>query len=83
MGRTITHRELRNNSSRILEEVKGGATITVTNRGEVTAVLVPPDAAPLRLSSPRNPTKSVTDIARVKIDEDTMAILDELRDEGW
>ncbi|MHB1534468.1 MAG: type II toxin-antitoxin system Phd/YefM family antitoxin [Acidimicrobiales bacterium] len=40
--RTITHRELRNNSSRILAEVRSGQIIEVTNHGEVAAVLVPP-----------------------------------------
>lgn len=83
MGRTITHRELRNNSSRILEEVKAGATITVTNRGEVTAVLVPPDqAAVLPLSRRRDPSASVLDLVPVRAEIDVMSVLDELRDES-
>jgi prevent-host-death family protein len=40
--RTIAHRELRNNSSKILDEVSKGAVIQVTNHGEVVAVIVPP-----------------------------------------
>lgn len=40
--RTIPHRELRNNSSKVLADVKAGETIAVTNNGEVTAILVPP-----------------------------------------
>lgn len=40
--RTIPHRELRNDSSRILEEVKNGEVIEVTNHGELVAVLMPP-----------------------------------------
>lgn len=40
--RTIPHRELRNNSSKVLADVKGGETIAVTNNGEVSAILVPP-----------------------------------------
>ncbi|WP_028281114.1 type II toxin-antitoxin system prevent-host-death family antitoxin [Arthrobacter sp. H5] len=44
---TIPHRELRNQSSRILERVKSGETITVTNSGEVAALLIPPSASPL------------------------------------
>lgn len=79
MGRTITHRELRNNSSRILEEVKGGATITVTNRGEITAVLVPPDQAPLRLSQQRDPTLRMSELPRVRTSVSTAEVLDELR----
>ena len=40
--RTITHRELRNQSSEVLRSVSGGEVIEVTNHGEVAAVLVPP-----------------------------------------
>lgn len=44
--RTISHRELRNNSSEVLREVAAGETIEVTNHGEVAAVLVPPSLTP-------------------------------------
>lgn len=44
--RTITHRELRNNSSEVLRAVSAGETIEVTNHGEVAAVLVPPSLTP-------------------------------------
>ena len=40
--RTISHRELRNNSSEILRAVSAGETIEVTNHGEVAAILMPP-----------------------------------------
>lgn len=40
--RTISHRELRNNSAEVLRAVRAGETIEVTNHGEVTAVLIPP-----------------------------------------
>jgi prevent-host-death family protein len=40
--RTISHRELRNNSSEVLRAVSAGEIVEVTNRGEVAAVLVPP-----------------------------------------
>ena len=43
---TIPHRELRNQSSKILERVKNGETIDVTNNGEVTATLIPPSSSP-------------------------------------
>lgn len=39
---TIPHRELRNNSSKVLARVKAGETIAVSNHGEIAAVLVPP-----------------------------------------
>lgn len=57
MVRTIPHRELRNNSSRILEEVRLGETIHITNHGVVVATLVPPqpEQRPLRVLPPRNP----------------------------
>ena len=43
--RTIPHRELRNNSSKVLADVKAGETIAVTNNGEITAILVPPSTS--------------------------------------
>jgi prevent-host-death family protein len=39
--RTISHRELRNDSARILREVQAGESIEITNHGEVVAMLVP------------------------------------------
>jgi prevent-host-death family protein len=44
--RTISHRELRNNSAEVLRAVGAGETIEVTNHGEVTAVLIPPSLTP-------------------------------------
>ena len=44
--RTISHRELRNNSAEVLRAVGAGETIEVTNHGEVAAVLVPPFLTP-------------------------------------
>lgn len=63
MARTIPHRELRNNSSRILEEVHQGETIHITNHGVIVATLVPQqrERPPLRLIPARNPG-SWTDI---------------------
>ena len=45
MTERIPHRELRNDSSQILRQVKAGQTVEVTNHGEVVAVLVPPTQA--------------------------------------
>lgn len=39
---TISHRELRNNSSEVLRKVAAGEIIEITNHGVVAAVLVPP-----------------------------------------
>ena len=55
MVRTIPHRELRNNSSKILEEVRRGETIHITNHGEIVATLVPP---PTRPSLARRPART-------------------------
>jgi prevent-host-death family protein len=44
--RTISHRELRNSSAKVLRDVQAGEIIEVTNHGEVAAVLVPPSLAP-------------------------------------
>jgi prevent-host-death family protein len=38
-------RELRQHASRYLEQVKAGETVEVTERGQLIALLVPPDPA--------------------------------------
>jgi prevent-host-death family protein len=40
---TISHRDLRNNSGQVLDRVRRGETIGVTNHGELAALLVPPN----------------------------------------
>lgn len=57
MVRTIPHRELRNNSSKILEEVRNGETIHITNHGVVVATLIPPqdDRPSLHIEPARHP----------------------------
>lgn len=42
MTTTIPHRELRNDSARILARAAAGESFLITNRGEVVARLVPP-----------------------------------------
>lgn len=42
--RTVSHREMRNHSGEILRDVANGETVCVTNRGQVAALIVPPDA---------------------------------------
>ena len=44
--RTISHRELRNNSAEVLRAVAAGEAFEITNHGEVAAVLVPPALTP-------------------------------------
>ena len=45
--RTITHREMRNNSAEILRAVAAGETVQVTNNGQVAAILSPPHVSAL------------------------------------
>ncbi|MBP2389817.1 type II toxin-antitoxin system Phd/YefM family antitoxin [Aeromicrobium fastidiosum] len=83
--RTIPHRELRNNSSAVLADVKAGETIAVTNNGEISAILVPPStsaydqmvAAGL-VSRARRPGHA-RDIARIVPSRTSQDVLDELR----
>lgn len=84
---TIPHRELRNESSKILQRVKNGETIEVTNNGEIAATLVPPKASPfekrlmagrVREASPAG-TIDLVHLERVVSDEGTAEILADLR----
>ncbi len=83
--RTIPHRELRNNSSAVLAEVKAGATIAVTNHGEISAILVPPalsaydQMVAAGLVTPAERPGSARDIARVKPTRPSQDVLDDLR----
>jgi prevent-host-death family protein len=83
---TIPHRELRNQSSKILERVKNGETIDVTNNGEIAATLIPPSASPferlLLSGSVRRAASDAVDfqiLPRVKTDAGTSEILADLR----
>lgn len=40
--RTVTHREMRNNSGEVLRAVAAGETVQVTNNGQLAAVISPP-----------------------------------------
>lgn len=44
--RTVTHREMRNESGEILRRVAAGETFAVTNHGQVAALIVPPGEDP-------------------------------------
>lgn len=85
--RTIPHREFRNNSSRILEEVKNGEIIEVTNHGEVVAVLIPPAGTPyerlvaagrVRMSQPG---RKFSEIRPARSERDPLDVLSEMRGE--
>lgn len=69
--RTITHREMRNQSGEILRRVADGETIQVTNHGEPAALIVPPDTDPLagllargQVRPARRPVSSLRSLVR-------------------
>jgi prevent-host-death family protein len=87
--RRIPHRELRNNSSQILEDVKNGQIIEVTNHGEVVAVLIPPPATAyerlvaagrVRVSRPGR-AERFSDIRACRLERDALDVLAEMRGE--
>jgi prevent-host-death family protein len=85
--RTIPHRELRNNSSAILDAVKHGEIIEVTNGGEVAAILVPPGTSRWDILvaagkvSEADDISTLAEIPRVKSATPVAALIDDLRGE--
>ena len=85
--RTISHRELRNNSAEVLRAVRAGETIEVTNHGEVAAVLVPPSLTPYerlvtagKVREPREDRPvDLRTIRRVSVPESTEEIIADVR----
>jgi prevent-host-death family protein len=71
--RTVTHREMRNQSGEILRRVADGETIEVTNHGEAAALIVPPGTDPLdelqargQMRPARRPVSDLRSITRRK-----------------
>ena len=84
--RTISHRELRNNSAQVLREVHAGEVIEVTNHGEVAAVLVPPSMTPFerlvaagKVRQPAAQPPDLREIPRVTVPSTTAEIIADLR----
>lgn len=84
--RTVSHREMRNQSGDILRHVADGETVQVTNRGQVAALIVPPSTDPLadlasrgQVRVARNPTSSLRSIVRRKGAADSEAIVADIR----
>lgn len=82
--RTISHRELRNSSSKVLRDVQAGEIIEVTNRGEVAAVLVPPSLAPFErlvaAGKVRPPSDRSVDLRRLRRSKSTSTTAEILAD---
>lgn len=84
--RTVTHREMRNQSGDILRHVADGETIQVTNNGRVAALIVPPSTDPLadlvsrgQVRMARTPPSSLRSIVRSKGTADSRAIVADVR----
>jgi prevent-host-death family protein len=84
--KTVTHREMRNQSGDILRHVADGETIRVTNNGRVAALIVPPGTDPFadlvsrgQVRVARNPTSSLRSIVRRKSTADSQAIMADVR----
>lgn len=84
--RTVSHREMRNNSGEILRAVAAGETVQVTNNGRVAALIVPPPIDPLdeliergRARAPLVSPTGFASIERVSSELSSAQILDDLR----
>jgi prevent-host-death family protein len=68
--KTVTHREMRNNSGEILRAVAAGETFQVTNNGQVAALISPPTSDALaRLEEQghvRPARRPVTDLSSIR-----------------
>lgn len=80
-------RELRQNASRYLDQVKAGETVEVTERGKLIALLVPPEPARtardrLVASGRLLPAARPLQLPRrVVVGQSSADVLDELRDD--
>jgi prevent-host-death family protein len=80
--KTISHRELRNNSAKVLREVENGESVAITNRGEVVATLVPAGAGrDLRCVRPAKRRPTYSTMTRRVIAEPSEVALAELRED--
>ncbi|MFT4230134.1 MAG: type II toxin-antitoxin system prevent-host-death family antitoxin [Microbacterium sp.] len=79
--RTISQRELRNESGEVMRQVSAGASFRVTSRGEPVAVLAPLQRDPLAELTLRAGTQRMVFPEGVQIVERTDDVLAELRGE--
>lgn len=84
--RTITHREMRNQSGEILRRVADGESIQVTNHGIVAALIVPPGTDVLaeltargQVRAARRPLTDLELIRRSSSPQDSETILADVR----
>jgi prevent-host-death family protein len=81
--RSLTHREFRNDSAKVLEAVEHGESFLITNNGRLVGKLVPADspAPELRMSRPASTRGGFTLPAPSGAAETTAETLDQLRGE--
>lgn len=79
--RTISHRELRNNSGEILRAVAAGESFTITNNGRPVAELIPAAGPPFGGLSvtPAGLPGAFTDIPKWNLSKPVLEILDDLK----
>ncbi len=84
--RTVTHREMRNQSGEILRQVADGETIQITNHGRVAALIVPPSTDTLedlvsrgQVRVARKPPSSLRSVIRRKSTASSRAIVADVR----
>jgi antitoxin (DNA-binding transcriptional repressor) of toxin-antitoxin stability system len=84
--RTVTHREMRNNSAEILRAVASGETIQITNNGVLAAIIAPPGPAVLadlvaagHARAATRPPSSLKDLKRHRSRQPTRELLEDVR----
>ena len=85
MVKTISHREMRNNSAAILKAVEAGESFEITNHGKLVAVLSPVGDDPYRGQNVTRATgnRDWESLRPVKIDQSVQSILDDLREDRF
>lgn len=78
---SVSHRELRNNSGRVLQAVAAGEAYTVTNNGRPVARLIPvtDSRADLRCTRPASKHGGFGELERHRIEESVYDALEDLR----
>ena len=77
--KTISQRELRNDSAGVLRAVEQGDTFTVTRRGVPVAQIGPISEPDLRCDRPARHRLTRGALPRVRISEPTEQVLEDLR----
>lgn len=68
--KSVSHREMRNNSGEILRVVAAGESVQVTNNGQLAAIISPPFAATIdelvARGQARRPRRPRTDLSMIR-----------------